>query len=222
MLLAKLPGLNGVSFNYVDGIVLAWLIIGVLVGRKKGMTQTLLPTLQWLAIVILAGLFYSALSMLIFKNAAGAFSLLWANVTGYVIIGFGINVLFLSIKKGVNEKLTGSDYFGRAEYYFGMICGLLCFACMFLALVALMNSRVYSDAELADDVKVQKKNFEDIRFPTYMSIQHAVLKESFTGQLIRGHLSKLLIASVTETAPPPTAAKKTEDTINIIIGTPKK
>jgi uncharacterized membrane protein required for colicin V production len=220
MLMAALPAF---SFNYVDGVVAVWLIVGIFRGRKRGMSQELLPAMQWVAIIILAGLFYLFVSAAIFRITSGSYNQLWSNVTGYILIGFAINLVFIWIKQMVGEKLVGSDSFGRAEYYLGMMAGLLRFACMFIALCALMNSHIYTAAELAEDEKTQRRNFEDIRFPTYGSIQHSVLKESYSGQFVVATLSRILIASTSsgsKTAETP--AQKREDTINMILGAPPK
>jgi hypothetical protein len=148
--------------------------------------------------------------------------MLWANITAYVLIGFAINLVFIWIKEGIGEKLTGSDYFGRNEYYLGMLAGLVHFACIIIALVSLMHSRVYTPAELADIEKFQKKNFEDIRFPTYPSVQFAVLSESFTGRSIVNYLHPVLIESTYARKPVESFAKKQNDAINDILGQPKK
>jgi uncharacterized membrane protein required for colicin V production len=218
-LMAVLPAF---TYDYFDVIVLVWLLIGIIHGRKRGMTQELLPTLQWLFIVVLAGLFYFSFSSVIFQSTGGAFNHLWSNITAYVLIAFAIHLVFLWIKQGVGEKLTGSDLFGRAEYYLGMLSGLIRYACMLIVLCALMNSRVYTSAELAEDAKIQKRNFEDIRFPTYGSVQYAILKESFTGRLIEDKLNSVLIASVSAGKSSPTIATKREDAINAILGPSKK
>ena len=223
MFMLMLPAINGKAFNYIDGVFAVWLVVGVILGRRRGMTKELLPTLKWLGVVLLAGLFYLPASGFIFKNANGAFSLLTSKISAYVAIALGVNLIFLSVKQAIGEKLTGSDYFGRAEYYLGMISGFIHAACIIIVMIALMNARVYSDAELAEEIKIQKKNFEDIRFPTYISVQHAILKESFSGKLIKGNLYSVLIASGSDTnKPPETAAKKKEDTINMILGPQKK
>jgi uncharacterized membrane protein required for colicin V production len=222
MFLAALPTLNGISYNYVDGIIVAWLLVGILRGRKRGMTQELLPTSQWVAIVILAGLFYGPVGGIIFQATSGAFNHLWSNITAYVAIAFIIHLLILWLKQGIGEKLIGSDYFGRAEYYLGMIAGLIRFACMFVVFCALMHSRVYTAAELAETERMQKKNFEDIRFPTYGSIQHAVLSESFVGHWLVDNMDRVMISTTPGSKPSETIAQKREDSINAIIGTPKK
>jgi len=219
MFMAVLPAH---SFDYFDFIVVVWLVMGIFRGRKRGMTQELLPTLQWLCIVILCGLFYAPFSDVIFHNTSGAFSRLWSNISAYVLIAFAIHLVFLWLKQVLGEKLTGSDHFGRAEYYLGMMAGLLRFACMLVVLCALMNSRVYTAAELAEDEKIQKKNFEDIRFPTYLSVQHTILVESCTGRVIEDNLHQVLIAPVKPEQPTETIAKKREDTINAILGPQKK
>jgi hypothetical protein len=186
------------------------------------MTQELLPTLQWLAIVVLAGLFYLPFSGVIFQNTSGAFNILWSRLTAYLLIAFAIHLIFLWLNQSVGEKLTGSDYFGRAEYYLGMLAGLVRFACMLVVLCALMHSRVYTPAELAETEKMQKKSFEDIRFPTYGSVQHSILVESFTGRLLEDKLPRVLIASVSGGKPAQSIAKKRDDSINAILAPPKK
>lgn len=222
MCMAALPAFGGMKFNYFDGIVAVWLIVGIIIGRKHGMTQEVLPTMKWLAIVILAGLFYLPFSTIIFNNTAGAFNHLWSNISAYAVIAFAINLVFIWIKDAIGEKLTGSDHFGRYEYYFGMLAGLLRFACIIVVMCAIMHSRVYTPAELADLEKTQKKNFEDIRFPTYPSVQFAILTESCTGRLIVDHLHQVLIASVWASKPAETPAKKSQMQIDAILGSPKK
>jgi uncharacterized membrane protein required for colicin V production len=224
MFMAALPVVGGLSFNYVDGAVAVWLIVGLVRGRKRGMTQELLPMLHWLAIVVLAGLFYAPLSDLIFKNTGGAFSHLWANITAYVLIAFAIHLFFLWLKQTFGDKLTGSDYFGRAEYYLGMAAGMVRFACLYIVFCAIMHARVYTAAEVAELDKAQKRSIDNNLFPTYPSVQHAILAESFTGQLLETNLSRVLIVSSTKSKTPAaeTPAKKREDQINAIIGAPKK
>ena len=124
MFMAALPVIGGLSFNYVDCAVAVWLIVGLVRGRKRGMTPgSFLPmfALGW-PIVVLAGLFYPPLrGDLIFKNTGGANKpSRRSNITAYVLIAFAIHLFFLWLKQTIGEKLTGSDYFGaRSEYYIG-------------------------------------------------------------------------------------------------------
>lgn len=220
--MAALPAFNGFSYNYVDIIVVVWLLVGILRGRKRGMTQEVLPTLQWLGIVLVAGLFYSPFAGLIFSATRGAFNHLWSNLTAYIILGFAVHLFFVWIKSCIGEKLIGSDYFGRAEYYLGMMAGLIRFACIFVVFCAILHSRVYTAQELAEEEKMQKKNFEDIRFPTYGTVQHAVIAESFTGHWVVDNLNRVMISTSPPSKPSETIAQKREDTINSILGAPKK
>jgi uncharacterized membrane protein required for colicin V production len=219
--------LGKVGFNYFDIFVVLWLILGIFLGRKHGMSQELLPTLQWIIIMILAGLFYNPVAQFLHQNAN--LELVLASICGYVIVGLVVHFIFLWIKNAIGEKLVGSDMFGRGEYYMGMTSGALRFACMIVCLMAIMNVRIISAEEMARTEKLQEKNFEGIRFPTYGSIQHAVLMDSITGHAVKSNLSPLLIASVNGSTPAkpgnsgngPTIAKKKEQELNDILGAKK-
>jgi hypothetical protein len=195
-----LPALTGLRVNYVDFFVAVWLIIGLSYGRKRGMTQELLPTIQWVAMVVVAGLFYRPLSLLIHQYAR--FVPLWSNIFAYVLIAFGVHLVYLWIKHLVHQKLIGTDMFGRSEYYLGMAAGVVHFGCMLIMVCALMNSRIITKAELAKTEKAQGDAFSDIRFPTYGSVQQAVLFQSYSGSFIETNLSPVLIATVTPKAGP--------------------
>ncbi|HEY3860617.1 MAG TPA: CvpA family protein [Verrucomicrobiae bacterium] len=216
------PVLKQATFNYFDIVVLVWLIIGLFVGRKRGMSQEMLPLLQWLGIVVLAGVFYWPFSQLVKHYAM--FTTLWSCVTAYLLIAVGVHVLYLWIKQMLGEKLVEKDPFGRAEFYLGMTAGVIRFACMLLVGMSLMNSRVETAAELAQTEKFQAANFSDIRFPTYGELQQDVLFKSVTGKLVEGHLKRVLIAS--ETVAPskqvPTLAQRRNDTIDQILAQPSK
>jgi len=216
--------ISTLSFSYFDLFVVVWLVIGLLRGRKQGMSQELLPMLKWLAILGLAASFYRPLSAFLRQNIPGAFTPLWANLAGWLLIALGVLLVFAWLRKMFGEKLLGSDMFGGAEYYLGMLGGMVRFACMLVAALALMNSRIVTKEELAANEAMQKKNLEDIRLPTYGTIQQAVLFQSFTGTQVKGHLSFVLIASVTpdQMKRPETPAQKTGDMINQVIGATNK
>ena len=219
--MAALPAFSHIAFNYVDAIVIVWLLVGILRGRKRGMTQELLPSTQWILIAVVAGLCYSPVSGLLFQITGGNFNHLWSNITAYILIAFGIHMIFLWLKDATGDHLTGSDLFGKSEYYLGMAAGLLRFACMFIVLVALLHSRIYTEAELAASAKEQRRNFEDIRFPTYGSVQHGVLTESFTGHWVQENLHQIMITT-TNLPHRSEAITQRRDDINAILGAPKK
>ena len=101
-----------------------------------------------------------------------------------------------------------------------MIGGTIRFACMIIVLLAIMNSRVYTQAEIDQQAKEMKKSMEDVKLPTYMTMQHAILVTSFTGHLLRDKAPILLIASIDPSQlKHETIAKKDEKTMNEIFST---
>ena len=130
--------LKGASLNYFDMIVVVWLD-----SRNRPRPHqrhdagAAAHDCNGLLIVVVAGFSYAPLGRLIFQSTAHAFNQLWSNVTAYVVIGFAIHLFFLWIKQGLGDKLEGSDYFGRGEYYLGMAAGFLRFASMVVVVIAL-------------------------------------------------------------------------------------
>jgi len=223
MLVAALPPvLNKAIFNYFDIVALLWLIIGLFRVRARGISQELLPLLQWLGIVTAGGLLYWSFSPLVRQNTQ--FSEVWSNVIAYLLIAAGVHLIYLWFKQMFAEKLMEEDLFGRGEFYLGMIAGIVRFACMMLFVMALMNSRVESAAERAKTEKFQRDWFSDIRFPTYGEFQQDVLFKSYVGNLVESHLKPILIATV-NVAPAKkseTIAQKNNKMIDDILGQPGK
>ena len=228
MLVAVVPaGAPDARFNYFDIIVVVWLIIGFFRGRKKGMSQELLPLLQWIGIVILGGRYYARLSPTVQQYTH--LTTLWSNVTAYLVIGLGVHLIYRWFKQMFAEKLVEKDPFGRGEFYLGMMSGVTRFGCMILMAMALMNSHVGTAAELAQMEKFQAAWFSDIRFPTYGEFQQDALIKSFTGKLVETHLQPVLIASVNSgggfrqsSQRPDTIAQKSNKEIDEIIGSGRK
>jgi uncharacterized membrane protein required for colicin V production len=210
------------KFNYFDIVVLVWLIIGLFRGRKKGMSQELLPLMQWIGIVAVCGLFYWPFSDLVRHYTQ--FSTLWSCITAYLLIAVGVHLIYLWFKQMLAVKLVEKDPFGRAEFYLGMMSGVVRFACILLFAMALMNARIISAAERAQTEKAQAASFSDIRFPTYGEIQQDVLFKSFTGNVVEAHLQTVLITSIKSRPPPPkaTLAQKSNSDIDEILATPGK
>jgi uncharacterized membrane protein required for colicin V production len=206
------------KFDYFDIIALVWLIIGLFRGRKRGLSQELLPTMQWLGIVIVGGMFYWSLSPIVRQYTQ--ISVLWSNISAYLLIALGIHLIYLWFKQMLGAKLVEKDPFGRGEFYLGMIAGVVRFGCMLLVGMSLMNSRVETAAELAQTEKFQKDNFSDIRFPTYGEVQQDVLFKSFTGNLVEVNLKPVLITSVevpkTQKKPDSMAQKKNQEIDDIL------
>jgi len=216
------PVLNKTKFNYFDIIVLVWLIIGLFRGRKRGLSQELLPMLQWIGIVVAGGFFYLSFSALLRQYTQ--FNLLWSYVAAYLLIAAGVHLLYLWFRQLFAEKLVEKDPFGGAEYYLGMMAGVVRFACILLVALALMHSRVVTAAELAKTEKFQKDNFSDIRFPTYGELQQDILVKSFSGSFVESNLRSVLIATVNSPPPPKTEsiAQKRNKLIDDILSSPAK
>ncbi len=214
------PALANARYNYFDILAIVWLIIGLFRGRARGMSQELLPLLQWLGIASLGGLFYWRLSPLIQQNSQ--LGLLWSNLAAYMLIVFGVHLIYLWLKQLFAEKLAEKDLFGGAEFYLGMMAGTVRFACILLVAMALMNARVATAAELAKMEKFQSDSFSDVRFPTYGQIQHDVLLKSFSGNWVQSHLKPALIATCN--VPPSTRmetiAQKSNSMIDDILRRP--
>jgi len=104
-----------------------------------------------------------------------------------------VNLVFLVIKRGLHGKLIGSNVFGRGEYYLGMPAGMLRFACMLMCALALLNARLYSQAELRASEAYTQEYYGSDFFPGLHSLQLNVFESSFIGPRIREYLGFLLI-----------------------------
>jgi uncharacterized membrane protein required for colicin V production len=184
----KTPSL---AFNWFDIVVVAVIVLGIVRGRKRGMSEELLDVFQWLLIVVLAAMFYGPLGNLL----AGFthMSLLASYLVCYLGLLVVIRFVFSMIKKMVGEKLVQADTFGGMEYYLGMAAGALRFVCILIVALALLNAKFISKSERNALKKMQSDNFGDISFPTLSSLQTSVFAESISGNFIRKHLKDQLI-----------------------------
>ena len=89
--------------------------------------------------------------------------------------------------------MTGSDIFGRGEYYLAMPACMVRFACILVSMLALLNARYYSPEEIANANQYQKENFNSDLFPTPQTLQYTIFEKSFTGPYIKQYLGFLLI-----------------------------
>ena len=184
--------LNQLPINLFDLALLVVLTAGILQGRKHGMSEELLSLFTWLAILFGCALLYQPGAELI-GQFTSMFSRLTCYLIAYVCGAALIFLLFLGIKRALGGKLLGSDIFGRSEYYLGMGSGLVRFACMLLAALALLNARYFSPAEVrameARDIDIYGSDF----FPGLHSVQATVFDQSLTGPWIKENLGFLLI-----------------------------
>jgi uncharacterized membrane protein required for colicin V production len=185
MSLDKLP------VNAFDCIVLAVLVIGLMRGRKHGMSEELIGLVKWLAVVIGCAFVYEPAGQ--WFASTSPFSLLASFIMVYVTVGLLILSLFAVCKYRLGGKLIGSDIFGRAEYYLGMGSGVVRISCMLLAFLALLNARYFSPMEVRAMVDFQNDVYGSNYFPTWHTAQEVVFEKSITGVWIKDHLGFFLI-----------------------------
>ncbi len=187
MSLDKLP------INLFDFVLVAVLVIGVLRGRKNGMSEELLSLLMWLTILFLGAIVYEPAGRLLADTSP--FSLLSSYVIVYVASALLVLGVFAGIKRGLGGKLLGSDIFGKAEYYLGMTSGLVRVCCMVLTALALLNARYFSAAEVKAMEAFQNDVYGSNFFPGLHSLQSSVFERSMAGPWIKDHLGFFLIKS---------------------------
>jgi len=187
MSLDKLP------FNWFDLVLVVVLLLGIWRGQKQGVSEGLLPTAKWLVILFIAAFAYGPFGQFIMSSAP--LGPLTCYVIGYLTSGLGVFILFSAIKRALGGKLVGSDFFGRSEYYLGMVAGMIRYACVLLCALALLNARFYSDAEIRANQKYQDDVYGSNFFPGLQSLQDTVFAKSLTGPFIKLHAAQLLIRS---------------------------
>ena len=111
----------------------------------------------------------------------------------YSFIAVFVLLLFTLLSESLGRKLAGSDASGKGEFYLAMPAGVLRFACILIALLALLNARLYRTEEIKAMEKFQNDNYGSQFFPTLGSVQTEVFENSFVGPQVRKYMSFLLI-----------------------------
>jgi len=187
----KFLNMDSMPVNWFDLAVVVLLLVGILRGRKRGMSQEFLDVFKWLSLVIACGFLYQPVGDMIPRNSV--FGRLSAYIVAYVGIAFVVLAVFALIKRAMGGKLIGSDKFGNAEYPLGMISGMIRFACMIIVALALLNARSYTSDEVNAEVKFQNDNYGSQFFPTLQTVQAQVFKKSMSGPVIKEYLALVLI-----------------------------
>jgi uncharacterized membrane protein required for colicin V production len=183
--------LNHLAFNWFDVTVLALLFVGILRGRKRGLSQELFTMVLWVVLIFGCSMAYAPLGNLI--ASVTPFSKLFCYVFGYVVTAVAITLIFMPIKRSLDGKFISADSFGSAEYYVGMPAGALRFLCILVAFLAVLNARMYTRSEIAADEKYQKDMYGSEFFPGLSTLQSDVFANSFTGPYFKTYLDFLLI-----------------------------
>ena len=122
--------------------------------------------------------------------------------------------MFKVLRRLLASRTAENNFFGGGEYYLGMLSGMVRFACMLLAVLALLNAPYYTAADIKKHDAYVKRWFggglySGDYFPSMHTIQEQVFTKSFTGPYIKDYLGPLLI----ETAPPPAAKPETKPAV---------
>lgn len=184
-------------FNWFDIAVVIILIVGFARGRKHGMSEELIYLLQWVAIIFAAAFGYQPLAQMI-MSFTDMFGLLTCYVVSYVGIAIVIKMFFLLIKRATGGKLLGSTIFGGAEYYLGMVGGVIRFACILIFSMALIHARYFSPQELAASEAFNRREYggdtySGNYFPGLHSLQAQVFEGSLIGPQVKKYLKFMLI-----------------------------
>jgi uncharacterized membrane protein required for colicin V production len=186
--------LKSLNLSVFDGFFILFLAVGIVRGRKRGISEELLDLIQWVGVVVGAALAYPGIGGALIHYAK--FPPLLGNVLGYIVAAGTIVFLFKNLKRGVGEKLVQGDVFGRFEFYLGMLAGFIRFFCIALFVLALLHAKYSTPAERERIAKLQRDNFGSISFPTFDEMQYSVFYKSASGNLVRTNLSLLLIQPV--------------------------
>jgi uncharacterized membrane protein required for colicin V production len=192
---------NNLAVSWFDAVVVLVLGFGIFRGRKNGMSKEILPLFQWLAVVLVSGLFYPLVAPLLAKLAT--LDALTSNILGYVVLALGVFFVFSVIKRLLSSRLFGSNLFGGAEYYLGMLAGLVRFACILIFALAFLNARYYTPAQIENSKNFQEQWFGAHFFPNLYNAQDDVFKKSFTGPYVGKYLGVLLIKPTSSGASQP-------------------
>jgi hypothetical protein len=210
---------SGLSFNWFDVAVIIILAFGLFRGRKNGMSRELLPALQWVVLVLVCGLGYSLVAEL-FRNAT-SLDQLTSDVLGYLLLASVVWLLTGIPKHKFADRLAVSNFFGGSEFYLGMLVGMVRYACIVLAALALLNAPIYTTAEIEAHAAYAQRwygggmqGYSGDYFPTLQSVQEQVLQRSFTGPCVKKYLKPLLINTV-QPATQKSSSPQTQPVIHI-------
>jgi uncharacterized membrane protein required for colicin V production len=206
------PWYQHLAFNWFDVAIAIVLGLGFWRGRRRGMTKELLPTLQWVAILLGAG--FGHIFLANWFEQQGFVKQVFGNtfdqrtaalISAYVIIALVILIVFTVVKRKMNSKLEGSNVFGGNEYYWGIPAGIVRYASILLVALALVNAPFYSASDISRIKKYNLDNFAaggNVKgmendtgdfVPSLYEVQDSIFKESLIGPFIKDDLSMLLI-----------------------------
>lgn len=200
------------SVSWFDAVFLIALGFGVFRGRRNGLSRELLPMLQWILLTITCGLGYPTVAQWCIRYLKWSRTV--SDVAAYVVLALVILLCFAFLKERFTERMVKHDTFKGGEYYLGMPAGMIRFAFILLAPLALLNAPVYTAKEIADQKAYEQqtygggeKGFSGNFFPSVHDIQDSVFVQSITGRFVKKNLGMLLVDTsrldVIHKTPPP-------------------
>jgi hypothetical protein len=201
------PWYQQAAFNWFDVVLAGLLAFGFWRGRKRGMTKELLPTLQWLSILLVAGFGHVFLGDWLLQRGyirevfGGQFKERTAALlSAYLAIALVILTIFTMLQRKYNPKLEGSNIFGGNEYYWGVVAGLVRYVCLVLVALALLNAPFYTAEDIAKKKAYNNrwyggglKDYNGDFIPTVYEVQDSIFKQSLIGPFVKDTLPMLLI-----------------------------
>lgn len=186
--------MDTLNINAFDLFFFVIVVVGILRGKKRGISEELLDVAQWLAIVFVGAIAYRPVGTALV--AYTKVPIMWGNIIAYIIIAAALFLLFNAIRRAVGEKLVHSDAFGRFEYYLGMLAGAVRFTCIVMFLISILHAKYTTPAERAAQKKMQQDNFGSITLPTLESLQESIFFESQVGSFIEKNIRWTMIEPV--------------------------
>lgn len=184
--------MSQITGNAFDVLLILFILLGIRNGQRNGMSQEVLPLMQWLAVVVIAPLLYSFISPFLVRYAK--LTPLMGSLVAYGSVALVVFAIFQSIKQAKQESLKGSDKFGKLEYPLGIVAAVGRYLCILLFILALLNAkRVDKEEEQARSAKLAR-DFGKMKVPSFATIQRAVFLDSYVGPYITFYLSNQLIA----------------------------
>lgn len=191
---------SSIPVSWVDFVTVLVICGGFVRGRKRGLSEELLDTAQWITIVVVAAMFYRQVGALMSQRPL--LSQVTYFVLSYLLIAALIAAVFMFFKKRFGQKLVESDIFGRFEFYGGMAAGSVRWLCVYFVLLSVLHAPQYSAEELEARRKSVEYNFGSDFFPSVDKVQAEVFNVSLTGKGARGFLGQFLIdPASSDTAP---------------------
>lgn len=211
---------NGFPVTMFDFVVLIVAIVGLVRGRRRGMSQEVLGLFAWLGFVFGGAYMCHDFGKEVARLTTLSF--MWANIATYLATGSVILFAAYMIKTALRDRLAQSDFFSSLEYPLGMLAGIIRYLCMLLVIISVIHAPLITEQDRAKTAKIQSDAFGNIAFPTLGEIQQAIFANSLTGKQLESSMSYVLIPKTADAGDEATgnalSGKQKESTLNQIMG----